>query len=62
MPDEVPDSDDSLVQSPWNAEHYPALGLLENWTNDQPSMSQILDGRSTQEIVDVNRQSGDAVI
>ena len=62
MPAEVPVLEDSVALSPSNAEHYPALDLMDNWTDDRPSMSQILDGRSTQEIVDVNRQSGDAVI
>jgi hypothetical protein len=62
VPDEVPVIEDSVVQPPWSAEHYPALDLMANWTNEQPSMSQILDGRASQEVIDANRQSGDAVI
>ncbi|HEY5091683.1 MAG TPA: hypothetical protein VII60_00310 [Acidimicrobiales bacterium] len=60
-PEEVPVIEDSIVQSPSSAEQYPALDLMARWTSDQPSMSQILDGRSGQEAIDANRQSGDAV-
>jgi hypothetical protein len=51
----------SVIQPPWSAENFPALDLMANWTNDRPSMSQILDGQSRQKAVDVHRQSGDAV-
>lgn len=61
MADEVPVIEDSIAQSPSSAEQYPALDLMANWTNEQPSMSQLLDGRSGQEAIDANRQSGDAV-
>jgi hypothetical protein len=57
---EVPVPEQS-VQSPWSAEQFPALDLMANWTSDRPSMSQIMDGRASQEAVDVSRQSGDAV-
>jgi hypothetical protein len=60
-PDDAPVSEQSNVQPPWSAEQYPALDLMANWTNDRPSMSQILDGRSSEEIIDANRQSGDEV-
>jgi hypothetical protein len=59
-PEEVPVNEQSVVQPPWSAEHYPALDLMANWTNDRPSMSQILDGQLRQEAVDVQRESVDA--
>jgi hypothetical protein len=59
-PNEIPANEQSVAQPPWSAESYPALDLMANWTNDRPSMSQILDGQSRQKAVDVQRQSGDA--
>ena len=56
----VPEVEPSVVQLLWSAEHFPALDLMANWTNDRPSMSQILDGRASQDAVDVSRQVGDA--
>jgi hypothetical protein len=61
LPSDVPDIEESVVKSPWGAEHYPALDLMANWTNDQPSMSQMMDGLSEQAVIDANRQSGDVV-
>ena len=58
---EAPEIEQSVVQLPWSAEHFPALDLMANWTTDRPSMSQILDGQASQKAVDVSRQSGDAV-
>jgi hypothetical protein len=58
---EEPVDDQTVVQPPWSAAHYPALDLMANWTNDRPSMSQILDGQERQAAVNVHRQSGDAL-
>jgi hypothetical protein len=43
-----------------SSESYPALDLMANWTDERPSMSQILEGRSVNEVPEGNRQIGDA--
>jgi hypothetical protein len=59
--DDVPVVEQSSAQIPWSAEQYPALDLMANWTNDRPSMSQIMDGLTNREATDVHRQSGGEV-
>lgn len=51
---------ESVAQPPWSAQHYPALDLMANWTSERPTMSQIMDGLSSQDGIDVHRQIDDA--
>ena len=59
--DDVPVVEQSTAPAPWSAEQYPALDLMANWTNDRPSMSQIMDGLSNRAATDAHRQSGGGV-
>jgi hypothetical protein len=43
------------------AEYNRSLDLMANWTTDQPTMSQMMDGQANQEVLDTSRQSGDAM-
>lgn len=43
------------------SDSYPSLDLMRNWTSERPSIAQILESSSTQQLTESVRQSGDLV-
>jgi hypothetical protein len=42
-----------------SSESYPSLDLMANWTGERPSIAQILEGLSTKEAIEEDRQTDD---